>query len=93
MIPLIRKEIKRRMKEAKEKWMSDKCRQVAKLYQRDKGFDVYRKNEERQTGNVIDYHEVEEKVKIWQQYIHGHFKDDSFRKRKTIICKKDKIAQ
>lgn len=77
----IHKDIKRKIREAKERWLSEKCREIEKLNQKHDTFNVHKKvkeatgrNRKRITGNITNRQgqvimEIQEKMKIWKEYI------------------------
>ena len=84
----IHRTIKQRIREAKEKWMSERCQEIEELDRKHDSFNMYKKIKEvtgrykrRTTEVIMDeqgklVYEVNEKLEAWQKYILELFKDD-----------------
>lgn len=89
--------IKNEIRHAKEEWMNGRCQEIEDLSKRHDTFNVHKKIKEatgryrkRTTGNIKDQsgnlvYEIEEKLKVWQNYIINLFNDDTRPERTTPI--------
>lgn len=80
--------IKRKIREAKERWMSERCQEIEELDRKHDSFNMYKKVKEvtgrhrKRTTEVITdeegklVYELNKKLETWQRYILKLFKDD-----------------
>ncbi|KAI5707314.1 hypothetical protein M8J77_000030 [Diaphorina citri] len=84
----IHKEIKKKSREAKQKWLEEECKEMEDLQRKHDSFNLYKKIKElaglskrNMNNNLMDEHghliiNTEDKLKVWKQYIEDLFNDD-----------------